>query len=77
MGITLISISRIAGAGSTVVFTGNVCHIYTKNREVIGEIKVKGGLYRVFTKGMKVNTYSIITDEALSVDELHCRLGNV
>ena len=25
MGITLVSISRIAGAGSTVVFTGNVC----------------------------------------------------
>ena len=31
MGITLVSISRIAGTGSTVVFTGNVCRIYTKN----------------------------------------------
>ena len=41
MGVTLVSISRIAGAGSTVVFTGNVCRIYTKNKEVIGEIKVE------------------------------------
>ena len=45
MGITLVSISRVAGAGSTVVFTGNVCRIYSKDREIIGEIKVKGGLY--------------------------------
>ena len=28
MGVTLVSISWIAGAGSTVVFTGNVCKIY-------------------------------------------------
>jgi hypothetical protein len=35
MGVTLVSISHIAGAGSTVVFTGNVCRIYTKNRDII------------------------------------------
>ena len=47
MGVTLISISKIAGAGSTVVFTGNFCRIYNKDRSMIGEIKVTGGLYRV------------------------------
>ena len=41
MGITLVSVSRIARAGSTVVFTGNVCRIYSKDRNIVGEIKVK------------------------------------
>jgi hypothetical protein len=77
MGITLISISRIAGAGATVVFTGNVCRIYTKDREVIGEIKVKGGLYRVFMSGSKVGAYAADTKETLSINELHRRLGHV
>ena len=40
MGITLVSISQITGAGSMVIFSGNFCQIYTKNREVVGEIKV-------------------------------------
>ena len=77
MGITLVSISRIAEAGSTVVFTGNVCRIYTKNRDVIGEIKVKGGLYRVSTSGSKVRSYNVDVEEPLSVDELHRHLGHV
>jgi Reverse transcriptase (RNA-dependent DNA polymerase)/gag-polypeptide of LTR copia-type len=78
MGITLVSISRIAGAGSTVVFTGNVCRIYTKDREVIGEIKVKSGLYRVYTSGSKASAYAAETaPDTLSVDELHRLLGHV
>ena len=78
MGITLVSISRIAGAGSTVVFTGNVCRIYSKDRNIIGEIKVKGGLYRVLTKGTKAYAYTIhVNEEILSLDELHRRLGHV
>jgi len=81
MGITLVSISRIAGAGSTVVFTGNVCRIYSKDRDVIGEIRVKGGLYRVLMKGTKAYAYTATlpdnNNEALSLDELHRRLGHV
>ena len=79
MGITLVSISRVAGAGSTVVFTGNVCRIYSKDREIIGEIKVKGGLYRVLTKGTKAYAYTATpnNEEILSIDELHRRLGHV
>ena len=79
MGITLISISRVAGAGSTVVFTGNICRIYLKDREVISEIKVKGGLYRVLTKGTKAYVYTATpnNEEVLSIDELHRCLGHV
>ena len=79
MGITLVSISRVAGAGSTVVFTGNICRIYSKDREVIGEIKVKGGLHRVLTKGTTAYAYTAApnNNEVLSLDELHRRLGHV
>ena len=45
MGVTLVSISRITGAGSMVVFTGNFCRIYDRDRKLVGEIRVKGGLY--------------------------------
>ena len=78
MGITLVSISRIAKAGSTVVFTGSICRIYSKERAVIGEIKVRGGLYRVLTSGTKARAYTAHEeDETLSLDELHRRLGHV
>ena len=78
MGITLVSISKVTASGSTVVFTGNVCRIYTKDREVIGEIKVKHGLYRVYTSGSSDKAYAIDNPpETLSVDELHRRLGHV
>ena len=49
MGVTLISINKIAGAGSTVIFTGNFCRIYNKNRVMIGEITAKGGLSMFIT----------------------------
>ena len=77
MGVTLVSISRIAGTGSTVVFSGSLCRIYNKNRALVGEIKVKGGLYRVFTPNSGVGAYSFSTRQALSINELHRRLGHV
>ena len=45
MGVTLVSISHITEAGSTVMFSGNYCQIYNKNKEIVGQITVKGGLY--------------------------------
>ena len=78
MGITLVSISRIAKAGSTVVFTGSICCIYSKERAIIGEIKVRGGLYRVLTSGTKARVYTAHEeDKTLSLDKLHRRLGHV
>ena len=84
MEITLVSISCIVKAGSTVVFTGSVCRIYSKDRDVIGEIRVKkavstkGSLYRVLTSGSKATAYTTHVDkEVLSLDELHRHLGHV
>ena len=44
MGVTLVSISCIAATRSKVVFTGNICEIFNKERKVIGTIQVKSGL---------------------------------
>ena len=77
MGVTLVSISKIASTGSTVVFSGSFCQIHRKNRDVIGEIKVRGGLYRVYYPSLSAKGYSAGTKEALTIDKLHRSLGHV
>ena len=77
MGVTLVSISKITSAGSTVVFTGEFCRIYNKDKALVGEIKVKGGLYRVYYTKTRTGGYSAQINEVLTVNELHRRLGHV
>jgi hypothetical protein len=77
MGVTLVSISRIASAGSTVVFTGNTCQIYDKERKVIGIIQEKSGLYRVFSTRPLEGEYAGKARVEVSIDELHRQLGHV
>ena len=77
MAVTLVSISWIAAAGSMVVFASDACQIYDKDREIIGRIKVKGGLYRVYATRPFEEEYAGKTKEVLSLDELHRRLGHV
>ena len=77
MGVTLVSISRITSTGSTVIFTKDVCQIYNRERQMIGEIKVKGGLYRVHASSFKDEAHAINTQNLLSIYELHRRLGHI
>jgi hypothetical protein len=77
MGVTLVSISRITNSGSTVVFSGDFCRIYNMGKTLIGEIKVKGGLYRVYYPRNGAEGYSALANEMLTLDELHRRLGHV
>ena len=77
MGVTLVLISRIVSAGSTVVFTGEFCRIYNKGRTLIGEVKVKGGLYRIYYSKSGAKGYSVQVNEIMTVDELHRCLGHV
>jgi hypothetical protein len=77
MAVTLVSISRVAATGSTIIFTGDACGIYDKERRIIGSIKVKGGLYRVYATLPPGGEYAGKTKEVLSIDELHCHLGHV
>ena len=65
MGVTIILISKVAAAGSTIVFTGDFCRIYTEDRVMIGEIKVKGGLYRVYYSASGIEGYSAQMKEIL------------
>ena len=44
---------------------------------MIGEIKVKGGLYHVFYSAAGVQKYSVQTKEILLINELHHCLGHV
>ena len=71
MGVTLVSISSIASTGSTVIFTKDICQIFNKERKMIGEIKVKGGLYRVFSSSFKDEAHATNTQNSLSIYELH------
>src|SRR5271155_1901746 len=77
MGVTLVSISRIAAAGSIVVFAGDTCRIYDKEWKIIGRIKVKGGLYCVYATHPIEGEYAGKAKEVLTIDELHRRLGHV
>ena len=71
MGITLVSISWIANAGSTVIFSGNICKIYDKNKQVIGKIKGKGGLYHVYSSNQANQAQVADAKETVLINELH------
>jgi len=71
MGVMLVSISQITSTGSTVIFTGNIYKIYTKNQKVIGEIQVKEGLYRVYMSNSMIEAYATNTEETMLIYELH------
>ena len=47
MGLTLISIAKIAAAGYRVLFKGPWCRIYNADNDVIGQLAARNGLYRV------------------------------
>ena len=77
MGVTLVSISGIAKAGSTIIFQGYYCQIYNQIRNRIGEIREKGGLYHVFMLNSEEGANSVGTAEAISIDKLPHRLGHI
>jgi Reverse transcriptase (RNA-dependent DNA polymerase)/gag-polypeptide of LTR copia-type/GAG-pre-integrase domain len=77
MGVTLVSVSKIAKAGSTVVFQGNYCRIYNQDKDRIGEIPERNGLYRVFMMNSEAHANSVDVEDKLSVNELHRRLGHI
>ena len=77
MGVTLVSISCIAAAGSTVIFSGGSCRIFNDSKRVLGRIEANQGLYRVYTARAETAGYAGRVKELLTIDELHRRLGHV
>jgi transposase InsO family protein len=73
MGITIVSISRIAQAGYAVTFKGNACQIRNKSDKVIGSIPAsQNGLYKV------ERVYAAATpEERVDVMTLHRRLAHI
>jgi hypothetical protein len=45
MGVTLVSIGKVTDSGSSVLFHGNVCHIFNGSRTLLAEISKENGLY--------------------------------
>ena len=72
MGLTLVSISKIAAAGCKIIFKSLTCKIYDIKDKVIGQINAQNRLYQVdhaatINVAMAEQAWEVIT-----VDELHC-----
>ena len=75
MGITIVSISRIAKAGNAVTFKDNVCKIQNKSNKVIGIILAsQNGLYKV--ERIHANAASD-SDERIDLAMLYCCLAHI
>jgi hypothetical protein len=73
MGLTVVSISRITGAGHTVSFEGKSCKIRNKAGVLIGDIPASAsGLYKV------EHAYAAVDSlEKVDLPTLHRRLGHI
>src|SRR5713226_6887211 len=73
MGLMVISISRIAGAGYSVRFEGNRCKIQNKKSAIMGSIAASpNGLYKV-----KHPLMAVAAVEQINILMLHRRLGHI
>ena len=78
MGVTLMSISRIMGARSTIVFKGDTCRIFDKGCKIIGEIVMDGGLYHIYQECCPDSKeFAGKANEVVTIDELHHCMGHV
>ena len=75
VGPTLISISKIAAAGATVVFKGTSCKIFNPRNQKVGEIEVQNGLYKVAHQS---NEHAgAVGEVTISLEEMHRQMGHV
>ena len=77
MGVTLISIGKITDSGCSVLFHGDICHIFDSSHGLLAEIPKGNGLYRTYTPHSESAAYAAKVSEVLTIDELHRRLGHV
>ena len=73
MGVTIVSVNRIAKAGYSVTFKGDVCTILDKRGQLIGVIRAtQNGLYKV------EHAYAASTpEERVDLGTLHRRLAHI
>jgi transposase InsO family protein len=75
MGLTLVSVSKIAASGYSTLFLANYAKIMDRRRRVIARIPVSNGIYRVEHPGMGTSAGS--AEETVSVMDLHRRMGHI
>jgi hypothetical protein len=75
MGATLISISKIAGAGFKTVFHKDLLKIFGPRDSVLGCITVRNGLYCVEHEPRKVAASA--TTDTVTIEELHRVMGHI
>ena len=76
MGLTLVSISRIAAAGFTTIFRQDSAKIFGPWKSQLGCIKVQGSLYRV-EHGRSHDTAASASTGVVTIEELHCLMGHI
>ena len=77
MGLMLVSIGKITGAGYKVMFKESICRIYDTKDKVIGQIMARNGLYQVDYKVLINTAMAGDAQEVLKIEELHHHLGHI
>ena len=75
MGVTLVSISKIAKAGFTTVFHKRLLKILGPRDSLLGSIDVRNSLYRVDHHSCE--TAASASVGMVTIEELHCLLGHI
>ena len=76
IGLTLVSVAKIAAAGYRVLFKGPCCRIYNADNDVIGQLAARNGLYHV-DHNIAVMTGNIEPKEVVTLEELHRQMGHI
>ena len=76
MGVTLISLGKLASTGYAALFCDGTCKIYNSKKAPLGKIPMNGGLYCIKSSDRPF-AGAAHTDEVIPITELHSRLGHI
>lgn len=76
MGLTLVSIGKIAAAGYHTLFRGPWCRIYDTKNKLVGQLAARNGLYRVDHDIAEMAAMGV-AGEVLTLEDLHRRMGHI
>lgn len=72
----LLSVSQLIKTGNSVVFKENTCHIYNRQKVLVGKAELVEGVYRLYTK--ESDSEQLIAATAIvSSNTWHRRLGHL
>ena len=77
MGVTLVSISKLAAAGYAALFRDSVCRIFNPQKKLVGEIPISNSLYCIRCTVKQPFAGAANATEVLTMEELHTCLSHV